>query len=604
MSGQSQVSERASILADPSAALKQARVLLGSDPKASVKQAQQLLKEAPGDPSLLRLLGAGLRKLGNDKAAQAAEQEAIAASVRSPGHRQAAKAVAAGDTARAKATLGRLLAEDDTDVVALVMLGLQASLAKEIDTADTLLSRAVSLAPSDPAARLALAEHFQRSRRPAKALEQLGRLPGEAAQSATSLSLRAKVCRDLGRIEEEVEILGRLQQVEGGDRYQIRLGHALRTIGRAEEAAEAYRHVLAARPEEGTAWWSLANLKTTEFSDDDIAAMQRGLDLPGLPAINRIRLNFALGKAFEDRGDPDAAFRHYSEGNRLRLATAIYKPEKTTVWVERSIALYTPQFYADRKGVGCPARDPIFIIGLQRSGSTLVEQILASHPQVEGTAELSDLPNLIRETADTAARSNLSLGEYLTRLDAGKWKDVGQAYLDATRVHRKQGRPLFTDKMPNNWLYAPLIPLILPNARVVDVRRHPLACCFSNWKQLYGSGLEHSYSMDWLGRYYADYVRLMRHVDRARPGAIHRVIYERLVDDVEGETRRLLDYLGIKFDDAVLDFHRTDRLVRTISAGQVRQPINRRGVDQWAQYEQWLEPMKQALGPVLGDWEA
>jgi hypothetical protein len=163
---------------------------------------------------------------------------------------------------------------------------------------------------------------------------------------------------------------------------------------------------------------------------------------------------------------------------------------------------------------------------------------------------------------------------------------------------------LFTDKMPNNWLYAPLIPLILPNARVVDVRRHPLACCFSNWKQLYGSGLEHSYSMEWMGRYYADYVRLMRHVDRVRPGAIHRVIYERLVDDVQGETRRLLDYLGIGFDDAVLDFHRTDRLVRTISAGQVRQPINRRGVDQWAQYEQWLWPMKQALGPVLEDWEA
>jgi tetratricopeptide (TPR) repeat protein len=578
--------------------------LLASDPKASVSQTRQLLKAAPADPSLLRLLGAGLRKLGKAEAAQQAEQEAITASLRSPGHRQAAKAVAAGDTARANAILKRLLAEDDTDVVALVMLGLQSSLAKETDTADALLGRAVSLAPADPAARLALAEHFHRSRRAAKALEQLEQLTGEEAQSVTSLSLRAHVLRDLGLIDQEVEILKRLQEAEGGDRYQIRLGHALRTLGRADEAAAAYRRVLANRPEEGTAWWSLANLKTTKFSDHDIATMQRSVDLQRLPAINRIRLNFALGRAFEDRSDPEAAFRHYAEGNRFRQSTATYKPEKTSAWVKRSIALYTPQFYAERKGVGCRARDPIFIIGLQRSGSTLVEQILASHPQVEGTAELRDLPNLIRETAGVAARRNLSLGEYLTKLDAGKWKDLGQAYLDATRVHRKQGRPLFTDKLPNNWQYAPLIPLILPNAKVVDVRRHPLACGFSNWKQLYGSGLEHSYSMEWMGRYYADYVRLMRHVDQVRPGAVHRVIYERLVDDVEGEARRLLDYLGIGFDDAVLDFHRTDRLVRTISAGQVRQPMNRKGVEQWKQYEQWLGPLKQALGPVLEDWEA
>lgn len=583
--------------------MKQARQLLASDPAGAVRQARQLLAGAPGNATLLRLLGAGLRRLGKHKEAERAESEAIAVSTQSPGHRQAAMAIAAGDAPRANAILKRLLLEDENDVVALVMLGLQASTARETDTADALLQKAVSLAPADASARTALAEHFHRSKRPAKALEQLDELKGKTAQSVVSLSLRASVLKDLGRLDEEIELLQRLQKIEGPGKYHIRLGHAFRSLGRSEEAVSAYRAVIAEIPHEGTSWWSLANLKTVTFSDDDIEAMERGLAVKDVPYVNRIRLSFALGKAYEDRGEPERAYSHYSEGNRLRQSTATYRPEKITGWVDRGIELYTPQFYAERRGAGCDATDPIFIIGMQRSGSTLVEQILAAHPQIEGTAELTDMPNILRDLGETAFRRQVTFGDHISRLRKDDLRKIGQEYIDSTQVHRKQGRPLFTDKMPNNWIYAPFIRLVLPKAKIIDVRRHPLACGFSNWKQLYGSGLEHTYSMEWMGRYYADYVRQMRHLDAVDPGAVHRVIYERLVDDVESEVRRLLDYLEVPFDKSVLDFHSSDRTVRTISAGQVRQPVNRKGVDQWQAYEQWLAPLKEALGPALEDWQ-
>jgi tetratricopeptide (TPR) repeat protein len=597
------VGTKPSIFADPDAALKQARQLLSSDPKRAASQARQLLADTPGDPVLLRLLGAALRRMGKDKDAAQAEQEAIAASVRGPEHRQAAMAVAAGDRRRANAILKKLIADDENDVVALVMFGLQASLAKETEAADALLQKAVSLAPADPSARLAYAEHLQKSMRPAKALAQLEALTPEAGQGVAGLSLLAAVYRDLGRLDEEIELLRRLQEIDVSDKYLIRLGHALRTIGRPEEAVAAYRKMIASHPREGTAWWSLANLKTANFTDDDIATMKQGLEARDAPQVNRIRLSFALGKAYEDRDEPEQAYAFYVEANRLRQAIADYHPDRIRGWVDRMTRLYSREFYAERDGAGCEARDPIFIVGMQRSGSTLVEQILASHPSIEGTAELTDMPNLLRDLGDAAGRRKETMAEHVTRLPRKDLRALGQAYIDATRVHRKQGRPLFTDKMPNNWVYAHFIRLVLPNAKIVDVRRHPLACGFSNWKQLYGTGLEHTYSMDWMGQFYADYVRQMRHLDTVQPGAVHRVIYEQLVDDVEREVRRLLDYLDLPFDEACLNFHASERSVRTISAAQVRRPINREGLDQWRHYEQWLGPLKESLGSALEDWD-
>jgi hypothetical protein len=331
--------------------------------------------------------------------------------------------------------------------------------------------------------------------------------------------------------------------------------------------------------------------------------MERGLVIPQAPVVNRIRLNFALGKALEDRREPERAFHHYDEGNRLRDSIATYQPGKITSWVDQAETAYSEEFFAERATYGFPAPDPIFVIGMQRSGSTLVEQILDSHPQIEGTAELTELPTIVREQGEVAHRRGISFSEHLRRMEPEEMRALGEDYMRRAAVFRLTDKPHFTDKMPANWLYAAAIRLWLPNAKIVDVRRHPLACCFANWKQLYGKGLEHTYSMENMGRYYADYVRLMQLMDRVQSGKIHRVIYERLVEDTEGEVRRLLDYLGLPFDEACLNFHSNERSVRTISAEQVRRPINREGLDQWRPYEQWLGPLKSALGTALEDWD-
>jgi len=591
-----------SIIANPRSLLQQARQLLASDPRAAVNQVRQLLKELPGDPAALRILGAGLRKLGEVEEAQKAEAEAIAASTRSPAHREAARAIAAGDKRKAVTILETLIAQDGSDVVALVMLGLQFSLDGELEVAESLLRKATEAAPSDAPARLGLVEHLLRARHPQRALEELDRLEAQADQTQ-ELSLRASALRELGRQDEEVKILEQLAATQPRpENYWIRMGHALRNLGRTDEAVNAYRRVLTSAPYEGTSWWSLANLKTVEFDQDDIVAMQRALAFPNAPDMNRVRLHFALGKAFENR-DPQQAFQHYSEGNRLRDASATYRPEKTERWVDQAEANYTKVFFDDRATAGFAAPGPIFIIGMQRSGSTLVEQILDSHPAIEGTAELNDLPTIVREQGEIAHRRNISFSEHLRQMSSEKLSALGAEYVERTRAYRITDKPFFTDKMPANWLYVGVIRLVLPHAKIIDVRRHPLDCCFSNWKQLYGKGLEHSYSMENMGRYYAAYVRLMRLMDRVQPGKIHRVIYERLVDDVEGEVRRLLDHLELPFDEACLDFHSNERSVRTISAEQVRRPINRSGLDQWRPYEQWLDPLKAALGPTLKDWD-
>jgi len=598
------VGVKPSIIADPNAALRQARQLLASDPAAASRQARRLLEAQPGDPAILRLLGAALRKLGQDKDAEQAEKEAIEASTRSPAHREAARAIAAGDKKRAGTILEALVARDETDVVALVMLGLQLSADDEPELALPLLRKAAEAAPADPAARMALAEHLQRTKRAPEALAELDKLGDEARRSPGALSLRANILRDLGRQEEEVAILKSLADDQARpETYLIRLGHAYRTLGDNAQAVSAYRQVLANAPFEGTSWWSLANLKTVKFSDDDIAAMQQGLAAPQAHSVNRIRLHFALGKAFDDRRDTERAFHHYAEANQLRNAMATYRPEKIQSWVDQAEANYDRAFFADRESFGCPAPDPIFVVGMQRSGSTLVEQILDSHPSIEGTAELTEFPNIVAEQGEIAHRRGITFTEHLRRMSPEEMRALGQDYLERSRIYRLTDKPYFTDKMPANWTYVGIIRLFLPNAKIVDVRRHPLACCFANWKQLYGKGLEHTYSMENMGRYYADYVRLFRLMDKVQPGKIHRVIYERLVDDVEAEVRSLLDYCGLPFDEACLNFHSNERSVRTISAEQVRRPINREGLDQWRPYEQWLGPLKDALGPALEDWD-
>ena len=592
------------IIANPKAALAQARQLLASDPAAAEAQARNVLAANPDHPAALRVLGGALRRLGKLTDARTAEHRALEASTRNPGHRAAAQALQSGDAERAHALLRSLLAEDDSDVLALTMLGLQAANLREFEIAEPLLRRAVAEAPDEIASRSALAELFNQSKRPALALAELDALDPAVAGSEPIQSLRAEALSGLGRLEEELAILERLAAANAPHviRYGLRIGHVLRSLGREEEAIAMYRSITSQHPSEGTSWWSLANLKTFAFDDEDIATMEAGLATPGMPVQNAIRLNFALGKAYEDRRDAPASFAHYAEGNRLRTTISSYDPLMIGEWVDKNIALFTPPFFAARAGQGAPARDPIFIIGMQRSGSTLVEQILASHPAIEGTAELNDIPNLVRELGEKAARANQRFEDYFPALDADQLRLLGETYLDTSRISRTTERALFTDKMPNNWMQLGLIHTILPNARIIDVRRDPLSCCFSNWKQLYARGLDHSNTLETMGRYYADYVRLMRHFDAVTPGLVHRIIYDDLVDDVDGEVRRLLAHLALPFDPACLSFHSNARAVRTISAGQVRKPINRDGIGQWQLFDQWLDPLKTALGDTLEHW--
>lgn len=592
------------IIANAKAALAQARQLLASDPAAAEAQARNLLESDPDNAAVLRLLGASLRRQGKTNDAADAEHGALESSTRNPGHRAAAQALQSGDAQRAHAILRSLVQEDDSDVLALTLLGLQAANVQDYELAEPLLRRAVAEAPAEPATRMALAELFHKSKRSALALAEIDSIDPALAGTEAIQSLRAEALSALGRLDEELEILERLSASVAPNiiRYGIRIGHALRSLGRNEEAIATFRSITQAYPGEGTSWWSLANLKTVRFDDSDIAAMKSGLSMPDMPVQNRIRLNFALGKAYEDRRDAEASFSHYAQGNRLRCSITHYDPLMISEWVDKNVALFAPAFFAARAGQGAPTRDPIFIVGMQRSGSTLVEQILASHPLIEGTAELADMPLIARQIGEMAAHANQRFERYISGLGPDELRALGESYLETSRVHRSSDRPFFTDKMPNNWMYLGLIRTILPNARIIDVRRDPMSCCFSNWKQLYARGLDHSNRLETMGRFYVDYVRLMRHFDAAQPGMVHRVIYDDLVDDLEGEARRLLVYLDLPFDPAVLDFHANDRAVRTISAGQVRKPINRDGIGQWQLFEAWLDPLKAALGDTLDRW--
>jgi tetratricopeptide (TPR) repeat protein len=380
-------------------------------------------------------------------------------------------------------------------------------------------------------------------------------------------------------------------------------GHALKAIGRQADCIAAYKKSIALAPTLGEAYWSLANLKTVRFEPQDIEAMRTFAAREKLADEDRYHLHFALGKALEDEGNYAESFQHYDAGNALRRKSITYDADETSDHVRRSKELFTSDFFAARAGQGNAAPDPIFIVGLPRSGSTLIEQILATHSAVEGTMELPDIIGIARRLSGRKSRSQTSnYPEMLATLDADALARLGGEYLERTRIQRKLGRASFIDKMPNNFAHVGLIHLILPNARIIDARRHPLGCCFSVFKQHFARGQAFSYEQTELGRYYVDYVDLMTHFDAVLPGRIHRVLYERMVSDPEREVRGLLDYCGLPFEEECLHFYRNSRAVRTASSEQVRQPIFRESVEQWRNFEPWLNPLKRALGPVLQEY--
>ncbi len=486
------------------------------------------------------------------------------------------------------------LKEDPFDAAAIRMLAELAARIGRLRDAENLLRRAVEIAPGWTAAKSNLALVLGRTGRPAEAMELLDDIFAVEPEDIGHWNLKAATLGRLGDFDEAVRLYeGVLARTPNQPKVWMTYGHMLKTVGRQEEGVAAYRKAIAIQPQLGEVWWSLANLKTVKFDEGDIETMQAGLKSSGLSDEDRFHLDFALGKAMHDMGRADDAFAHYAKANALRLKSQPFRSEEITRTVERCIDGFTAEAFAERHG-GCDAPDPIFIVGMPRAGSTLVEQILASHSLVEGTSELPDLP-MIARSAGAYPDAALILGKEECRAR-------GEEYLKRAGVQRRTPKPFFVDKLPNNWLFVPFIHLILPNAKIIDARRHPLACCFSNFRQHFARGQAFTYDLEDLGRYYSDYLRLMAHVDAVLPGRVHRVIYERMVDDTEVEVRSLLTYCGLEFEPACLEFYKTERAVRTASSEQVRRPIYRDAKEEWRAYEPYLEPLKRALGPVLSTY--
>jgi tetratricopeptide (TPR) repeat protein len=470
--------------------------------------------------------------------------------------------------------------------------------ASDFPRAAAALREALALAPDFLAARQIYATVLLHNLADlAAAMEQIDILIAGEPKNAGYRMFRAAAAGRMGDYDSAItdyEAALALTPNDGG--AWLRYGHALKTAGRTADAVAAYRKSLALRPG-GEAWWSLADLKTQPFGAGDIGAMQRLAQHGDLPIGERAALHFALGKALEDHGDPAAAFLQYDLGNTLKRSLHKYDAGEMTAFVNRAVALLTPAFFAARAGQGDEAPDPIFIVGLPRSGSTLVEQILASHSQIEGTMELPDMILVAREALRRAGSPVYP--DALARLTPQDLRELGEQYVARTRIYRREGRPFFIDKLPDNFVHTGLIQLILPGAKIIDVRRHPLACGLSAFKQNFAMGQVFSYTLTDIGRYYADYVRLMAHVDAVLPGRVHRVHYEALVGDPQSEVRRLLAYCGVPFEDGCLRFHENRRAVRTASSEQVRRPISADGLESWRAYEPWLEPLKTALGATL-----
>ncbi|MBX7500396.1 sulfotransferase [Qipengyuania sp. YG27] len=571
---------------------------LERDPGALAEELRAVVARDPRNIGAWRWLGRALRRVGEEDAAGEAEMAAIRATALEPQMVSIAAAMLDNDLQTAERLLRQRLRDQPTDAAAIRLMAELAARIGRLGDSETLLRRALELAPGFTAARANLANVLYKQSRYEEAAAVLDEVILRDPANPGNRNLMAATLGRIGDYDEALRLYAELVETfPDHAKLQMSYGHMLKTVGRQEDGVAAYRAALAVQPDLGEVWWSLANLKTVKFTDEDVAAMEAAL--AGDPGHeDALHLHFALGKAYADRHEAEASFRHYDRGNALRSEELGYEPGTITALVDRTIEVLTPDFLAAHEGVGDPNPDPIFILGLPRAGSTLLEQILASHSQVEGTMELPDIPAIAMREAKKAGGELRDWPDAVVELPRERFAELGEEFLARTRVQRKSGKPFYIDKLPNNWSYAGFIHLILPHAKIVDARRHPLDCCFSNFRQHFAKGQGFSYSLDHIGRYYADYVRAMDHYDAVLPGRIHRVIHERLLDDPETEVRAMLAYLGLPFEEACLAFHETDRAVRTASSEQVRRPINRDGVGQWQPFRAWLGPLEAALGDL------
>lgn len=527
---------------------------------------------------------------------------------------QASSLLSVAQDEAAEIIVRNYLAHFPDDVRAMAMMGEIAARCDFFDDARRIFSRALEIDPKSSDALLGLAKLFNHlsyvqhaEDRGDEALKVLERALEIDPSNIQVVSLYSSILVRFRRVKESVPWYDRMLQADPTHwRAWANYAVMLNGLGDFGRAIAALRTAAALNPKYGLSWWEIANLKISRIFPSDVKRMNEVLEDESLDQQSRAHIHFALAKAFDQAERFEDAAEHLRLGNAIKreidrgMEQEAYHPDKVSSDVNNSERIFTPEFFDRRREQGDQRRDPIFIIGMQRAGTTLVEQILSSHSQIEGTEELFYILQLGTEIS--LNNPGVSWQEALARADADRLAEIGQAYLTWAQHHRFSDRPLFIDKNPSNWRFAGLIATILPNAKIVDVRRNPMDCCFANYMQHYENGVGYSYSLDTLGRYYSDYVRLMRHFDRVAPGKIHRVIYDDLVEDLEGNVRRLLDYLDVPFEDTCLRFYETDRPVLTPSSQQVRQPINRKGFGRWRNYEPWLDELKRSLEPVAADW--
>jgi len=562
---------------------------------AALKRAAELDPKGPA----WRALGDQFTLIEDHAAADAAYAQSIRASVNEPELMDAAVALCEDKLAVAEHGLRRYLRKHPTEVAAIRMLAEVGARLGRFEDSEKLLARCLELAPSFHAARHNYAIVLHRESKSAEALSHLDVLLKVDPDNPSYKFLRAAALARIGEYDTAIAIYREvLAKSPNSSRAWLSLGHACKTAGLRAESIAAYERVIADAPNFGEAYWSLANMKTHPFSDDAVARMNAQLARRDLGDEDRFHIHYALGKAYEDKGAYERSFTHYAEGARIRHTGLSYSADETSQAAAEHSALFTTAFFDAHKGQGSPAPDPIFIVGLPRSGSTLIEQILASHSMVEGTMELPDIIAMAKRLGGGKVRGG-TYPSVLAELSPEEIKALGEEYLARTRVQRKTDRPFFIDKMPNNAQHVGFIHLILPNAKIIDARRHPMGACFSAFKQHFARGQAYTYDLNDVGRYYADYAELMARFDEAAPGRVHRVLYEDMIENTEAEVRSMLSYLGLPFEQACLEFHTNARAVRTASSEQVRQPIYSGAVEQWRHYEPWLQPLKEALGQTL-----
>ncbi len=577
--------------------LAQAQFALGQS-RAAVTPLRKVVELNPDWAPAWRLLGDILMASGDFPGARVAYDHRVRSMIRDPQLKAAADFLIKERLDDVERETRALLATKPSSPAAAEHLLAESLRRKnQLAKAERVLLRCLAKARGFYSARVSLVQVLFGRHRFVEAATELDRLLEHDANDTRCLMMKATVLAALDRHDEVLALTAALLDTFP-DQPRAWLVHAntLRTRGRVAEALAGYLKALELDPDFAEAYWSLANLKTYRFTPQQRAAMERLLARKSMPAKDGAELNFALARALEDDKAYAKAFERYSRGNVIERKRRAYDRDAVSQMFGKTKAVFSADLFKLRSGWGAVDPDPIFIVGLPRSGSTLVEQILASHPMIEGTHELIDLPVIVSGIPNYP--------EGVAALSRERLAELGETYIQRTRAYRHLGRPHFTDKRPGNFMNTGLIELMLPNAKIVDVRRHPLACCVSNFRQHFAAGFECSYDLGDLGRYYIDYVDLMAHFDEVLPGRVCRVIYERLVADLETEVRRLLDYLGLPFDPNCLRFFDNDRAVATPSAQQVRQPVFAEAVDQWRDYEPWLDPLKAALGPVLGAYPA